>query len=373
MQDNHILSWPQSADNLRETLLASCDDLKCHGVTLAHIGCKRLLGKARQGNISRLLDDVVAAGNLATARTLLDRLSRLVMCGKTHEGQGCELLRKWEQAFEEAEQRHREDGAAQKTATINVKVDVKQTASVKLAMDVKQVASRKLEVNLQSERASRQIVLRQAIKSELENKSDPDADTSIRAITSGPQDKATQSHIFVPYGKPRTQQQINKAIKGILGKPLSHKEIESLAKEGVVYIYTFADALHTQKKPHLKIGYTADYTRRMQAWARRCGYKPGDMCQTTAKLYMRVERLVHAQLWPHRRREDICPGCGGAHKEFFDLRLSEASRVIGLWAEWMRLNPYDENEGCLRKEWKDKLDKIDLEDPNCWDEFTSGE
>ncbi|KAJ2978645.1 hypothetical protein NQ176_g3696 [Zarea fungicola] len=372
MQDNHILTWPQSANNLRETLLVSRDNLKCHGVTLAHTGCKRTLGKARQGNISRLLDDVVAAGNLAAARTLLDRLSRLVMCGKIHEPQGYELLRKWEQALEEAEQRHREYGAA-KTAAINVKVDVNHAASGKLAVDVKQTASGKLEVNVQSEPALPQIVPHQAIKSELENKFGPDADTSIRAITSCPQDKATLSHIFVPYGKPRTQQHINKAIKGILGKPLSRKEIESLAKEGVVYIYTFADVLHTQKKPHLKIGYSADYTRRMQAWARRCGYKPGDMCQTTANLYMRVERLVHAQLWPHRRREDKCPGCGGAHKEFFDVRLSEASRVIGLWAEWMRLNPYDENEGYLKKEWRDKLEKINLEDPNCWDDFTSGE
>ncbi|TQV95896.1 hypothetical protein V2A60_001063 [Cordyceps javanica] len=345
--------WPNSADKLCEALHVSAKEpLRCIGHTSKSKGCTKPINKVNRVCIQQLLDDVVAAGSWGAAQLLLERLSKLVLCqGERygHQKQGNELLRTWKKAFEEAEMRH-----AVAESSANPGTTLSSTNSTAF----------KSESNYINTYAVPAFYPEETTKSE----SDEDSDLSSLATTA--QEEVKPLHTFVPYGKLRTQKQINKAIKGIIGKPLSEHEKKSLSTPGVVYIYKHADAAGGHGRPHLKIGFTADLDRRIKDWQRRCGYDAKRMSHTEASLYMRVERLVHAQLWACRKREEQCPGCGGSHKEFFDVRLHEANKVIGLWAEWMEHAPYGK-DGTLNAEWQEKLRDVDCTDPDCWERFTA--
>lgn len=351
MQDTTQLIWPQSADSLCQTLHVACGaGIKCHGTTKKSEPCTRDISGASGKSIAKLLDRVVAAGSWDAARKLLEELSQLVLCKKDHQKQGHELLSVWQEAFADAERRHGVSGAAK----TKPETPIKRESTLPSPTPKPIIKSEKL------------------VKPETASELDL---WSIPPIASSPipAEPPKQAHVFVPYGKQRTLEQINKAIKGKLGNPLSANEIKCLRKDGVVYVYTFGEDLHTARLPHLKIGYTNNLERRTQEWSRQCGYGVGSMCNFPTIHYIRVERLVHAQLWQLRRREEDCPGCHRSHKEFFNVRLPEASKLIAMWADWLRLRPYNEDDGSLKEEWMTKLKDVDLKDPNCWDKFTASE
>ncbi|KAM3513973.1 hypothetical protein MY11210_002405 [Beauveria gryllotalpidicola] len=348
------LFWPNSADTMREALHVSAEKpLRCCGRTTKKGCCSKPISEANRASIQQLLSDVVASGSWSAAKKLFERLSKLVLCqGERfgHQKQCHELLDSWQRAFAEAELRHAlGKPAVEPATTVN---------------NYKTIKSESVDANAHTTPAA---VEKVAVKFE------PDEEHDLSSLYEifGLQEDTKPAHIFVPYGETKTQLQINKAIKKILNKPLTPKEKESLSVSGGVYIYRLPNTA-SGEAPHLKIGFTTDYERRMQDWRRSCGYVPEKVSYFYTSLYRRVESLVHAQLGTCRKREGKCPGCGISHQEFFGVRRHEAAKLIGLWSEWMDHIPYGE-DGTLKAEWKKKLGGVDLDDADCWESFTAKE
>lgn len=358
MQDSSLFLWPSSADRIHKALQVPGEtSIRCQWHTKRKdssqnfVRCRNPINKTNQSNIQKLLSDVVAAGSWAAAQNFLGRLSQLLVCQGAHKNNANELLHSWQTGYAEAEAQKRK--SAEKAA-------VKPTTATTPQSTIKS----------EPEESDAHATL--AAIPELPIKPEPKEEQAGLTASCRPLEAkkpAPRTHTFTPYGGQCTVPQINKKIKALLERPLSDDEKKTLGREGFIYIYTFTDAAR-DTKPILKIGYTQDLKERMARWQRQCGYKPDGRNSTAAILYKRVERLVHAQLANDRRREAACEGCGKSHIEFFDVRLCEANRVIGLWVEWMWFMPYDE-EGMLKKEWVDKLRDVDLNDANCWETFTS--
>ncbi|KAM3480145.1 hypothetical protein MY5147_001361 [Beauveria neobassiana] len=331
MHATSSMFWPNSAEKMREALHVSAEEpLLCCGWTAKKKCCSRTISKANKSSIQQLLSDV----------------------GKRfgHKKQCHELLISWQRTFAETELRHALGKLATEPATTVSKY--------------RTIKSEAVDANTHTIPAAVQKV---AVKFE------PDEEYDFSSLYEIPdlQEDTKPAHIFVPYGKMQTQLQINKAIKKILNKPLTSKEKKSLSKSGGVYMYKLPNTA-SGEAPHLKIGSTADYERRMKEWRNSCGYDPEKVSLFYTSLYRRVERLVHAQLGVSRKREAKCPGCGKSHQEFFGVRRYQAAKLIGLWSEWMGHVPYDE-DGTLNAEWRKKLEGVDLDDADCWESFTAKE
>jgi hypothetical protein len=66
----------------------------------------------------------------------------------------------------------------------------------------------------------------------------------------------------------------------------------------------------------------------------------------------RVEMLVHAELRDVRYKEVGCKGpkCGRTHKEWFEVDVEHAKKVVGKWSDWVIGKPYEEPKRG-RKKW----------------------
>lgn len=324
--------------------------LRCRGNTSRSTCCRRQISKANVNGIQQLLDEVVAAGSWAAAQELLQQLSQLVLCqAPRHQDQGPELLFSWETAFAEAGKRH----------CVGKRVARRTTTSISKIT----ITHESIYIDTHTTLAKAAKAAKRVTKSE----SEEDSDLAARFGTLGVQDDTEPADNFVPYSKPCTPEQINRSIRNIIKKPLSPNEKKGLSATGSAYVFKFADA-DAHQNPYLKIGFSCNLKERLKQWKYRCGYdiKLTSHCET--RLTRRAESLVHKQLQECRKRQKRCPGCGASHTEFFDVRLPEANRVIGLWVEWMEHQPYDE-DGILKPEWRKKLLDVDLSDPHCWEEF----
>jgi hypothetical protein len=175
-------------------------------------------------------------------------------------------------------------------------------------------------------------------------------------------------HVFENYGLPRSIERINEEIKKKLLRPLLKEEKK---KAGHVYIYTFPESYH-DPHPYIKIGYAEDVKVRMGQWKSQCGYPPKLLGQFPADHYVKVENLVHAQLWNQRKREkDGCPTCGVKHKEWFKVDSMTVNKNIGLWTSWMRQQPYTD-EGFLQDKWRVRIEGFDMADSGCWELLATG-
>ena len=77
----------------------------------------------------------------------------------------------------------------------------------------------------------------------------------------------------------------------------------------------------------------------------------------------RAKNLLYGELQSSRRQEHTCrdPQCGQKHKDWFEINLNQAKRVMGRWANWMdHAQPYDD-EGQLRSQWKHYCQTLDAE------------
>ncbi len=347
MHNTSLLFWPNSADKMREALCMPDElPLRCRGSTSRSTCCRKQISKANVTGIQQLLNEVVAAGSWAAAQELLEQLSQLVLCQALHQHQGPELLFSWETAFAEAEKRH----------CVGKRVARRTTTSIS-----------KITITHESIYIDTHTTPAKAAKRTTKSEPEEDSDLAARFGTLGVQDDTDPADNFVPYSKPCTPKQINRAIRNIIKEPLSPNEKKDLSATGSAYIFKSTDA-DAHQNPYLKIGFSCNLEKRMKQWEYRCGYKPKLMSHSETSLTRRAESLVHKQLQECRKRQKQCPGCGASHIEFFDVRLSEANRVIGLWVEWIEHQPYDE-DGMLKPEWRKKLLDVDLSHPDCWEEF----
>ncbi|KAF5609970.1 uncharacterized protein FSUBG_3499 [Fusarium subglutinans] len=147
-----------------------------------------------------------------------------------------------------------------------------------------------------------------------------------------------------------------------LAKPL----IETSLRPG--YIYCFAER---SKPGFLKIGSVQspefsvpdEVERRMEEWKRQCKHN----LDYKFRVFMpcavtRIEALIHRTLHIQKKKAS-CPNkaCRKKHKEWFRIEEDEARRVIDIWEQFSKLNPYD-YKGNLGDHWtRYKLTQLDDE------------
>lgn len=132
-----------------------------------------------------------------------------------------------------------------------------------------------------------------------------------------------------------------KFLRDRIIQPLTKREIG----DGYIYMYWFPG-----KFGYIKIGVTknADIEKRLKGWRSKCRHAAEVVdfnLLVPVKHAYRVEKLVHAELYDVRFREDGCRGCGGNHVEWFEERVEHAYAVTRKFAEWMETEPYEPHEG----------------------------
>ncbi|KAH7148916.1 meiotically up-regulated gene 113-domain-containing protein [Dactylonectria macrodidyma] len=352
-------AWPSTSSTLGELLGLDPGKYFCLGQTKQKKRCKNHASKSNSALVSGLLDQIVKSGSLSAAKSLLSQVLGVVLC-RYHKGASPGCLDSWEKQLKSL-----------KAPGIKIKVEDKEDESI-------------LGLQFQSPDSPRapKVLSTQPVKIEKDASKQPALQdskppTSFSSPTKSPRSKTskpilekpvTQTHRFEPFSKPRSTITRNQAIKKLVLRQLLPRERSS---KGCIYIYTFPENYH-DVAPYLKIGNTRALDSRIAAWKSQCGYKPEVLGSFTSELYVKVERLVHADLHNERMREaGGCPRCGVEHCEWFDVRSSKACRIIGLWTSWARQEPYDEF-GLLKKQWRARVERVDLSDSNCWEDFVNG-
>jgi hypothetical protein len=111
---------------------------------------------------------------------------------------------------------------------------------------------------------------------------------------------------FEPYPK-----ELKRTLLSVLTTPLGKDE----SQPGYVYIFTRRSDEDSHSL-YIKIGVSGNVTNRLKNRKTQCKYIPHLEYQTAwIPNAMRVELLVHTELFDLRYRENQCSGCGGTHDE----------------------------------------------------------
>lgn len=175
---------------------------------------------------------------------------------------------------------------------------------------------------------------------------------------------------FNPFGQQKSVREINEAIKAELLRP--HPVVE-----GFIYGFSHPENLparlgsgSTIEVKLIKIGRSDNVGRRMREWRKQCKYIPRLVFAHTMAHHHKIERVVHHQLHNVRLREHFgCPGCGARHTEWFRIDVDFSQSLVVMWQKFTNQQPYDEF-GNLLPDWLEKIERVDLDDPNCWSWFT---
>ena len=164
----------------------------------------------------------------------------------------------------------------------------------------------------------------------------------------------------------------SKELKKYIEKGLSPTQLPGANKgrrngNGDVYSFGTPENFAPNLTP-MKIGYARCSDCRMMAIEKNCDYDPQMVKAYRTDIYKKLETIIHKHLAKDRLVERQCRGCGGKHREFFDVTPEKADFVIKAWAEWSHLQPYDAG-GVLKQEWRDKLKTMDMHSPTCWAKF----
>jgi T5orf172 domain len=127
-------------------------------------------------------------------------------------------------------------------------------------------------------------------------------------------------------------ERLKRTLLSVLTTPLGTDE----RQDGHVYIFT-RRSNEDSHGLYVKIGVSVNVTDRLRDRKVQCKYKPHLEYQTVLiPNAMRVELLVHTELFDCRYRENQCSGCGGAHDEWFKTDVGTARTVVEGWAKWMQ-------------------------------------
>ena len=347
-------TWPTTVSALRELLeIDGGGQFVCHGQSLSKKRrCGQIISKRNIQLISSLLNDVLEHESFSASESILDRLAHLIMCQRNHQDQARRRLSSWEKILKPLE-------------TVLVKKEDEE--EIKEPPKTETVAV-KHEVNTKNEEPATKTTHRRISQS---IPSTP-AKISIPSTPPTPHKNSASKvsyfkHEFEDFGDPWTITKINKHMKNDILRPLLKSEKQS---DGYIYAYTFPET-YRDPDPYIKIGFAQNVDQRMKKWKAQCGYEPKVIVQFTAEHYVKVEKLVHRQLWNQRKREKGCPTCHVWHNEWFKVHSMTASSNIMMWTSWMRQMPYDD-EGKLQEKWRKRLESLDMTDPDCWKLFATG-
>lgn len=192
---------------------------------------------------------------------------------------------------------------------------------------------------------------------------------------SPPRGRRAERRSFDPYGPPRSILEINNAIRDLLLRR------HAATDEGYVYGFQHPDDVALNQlnthggdngSPHLiKIGRSRYHQARMRQISKKCGYVPHTVFAHHMPQHAMVERLVHTQLHNSRLRDVGCTGCGARHEEWFQVEVGRAEHLVALWKAFAECRPYDEH-GEMLPVWRDRLERLDLGDADCWEGFVHG-
>ncbi|KAK2024446.1 DUF1766-domain-containing protein [Colletotrichum zoysiae] len=393
--------WPQTLADLQACLsapLGSCTS--CQGRSKTKPTCGNRISKESRERISSVVLDVLASGSLSSAARHLERLASLVLCKRWHQKQAADKTAEWERRIREflglsgdGEQDGGKRGAGaeaeseargSRTAAVSVKSTggcVAKSSNARRLSVADGVGSKQV-----TEKRPVSLVIKQETVKEEGDECNSRLDSipfnsppSKPAVCPDPLKKSTV-HTFEPYQQPASIREINAAIVKKLLAPFTDREREAVGK-GYIYGYKLpkdhVTASGTDTDGMLKIGYTKNLRRRMGDWQSKCHYTPKLVIVCETPHYIKMEKVVHLHLANERRRDMACAGCREAngnttdHKEFFEVDVEKARAVVGMWAAWARLEPFDE-EGRLTAYWAARLDALNLDDDECWDKFVLG-
>ncbi|KAH7149685.1 meiotically up-regulated gene 113-domain-containing protein [Dactylonectria estremocensis] len=349
--------WPSTSSTLGELLGFNSGTYSCLGQTKKNQRCKFHASKSNSALVSGLLDQIAKSGSLSAAKSLLSQVLGVVLC-RYHKDASPRCLDSWEKQLNPLK-------------TPEIKEEDEENESISglpfQSPNSPRASQSSPRPPVKIEQGTPKNPVLQHRKSPVSDSS-PTESARSKSSKPGLEKPVTQTHKFEPFGQPWSTMALNQAIRKLVQRQLLPREKSS---KGCIYIYTFPDNYH-DAAPYLKIGNAGALDSRMASWKSQCGYKPEVFGSFTSDLYVKVERLVHAGLHNERMREaGGCPRCGVKHCEWFDVSYSKACGIIGLWTSWVRQEPYDEF-GILKKKWSARVERVDLSDSNCWEDFVNG-
>ncbi|GJC85217.1 hypothetical protein ColLi_08055 [Colletotrichum liriopes] len=336
--------WPKTLADLQTCLstpIGTCT--KCQGRSKSKPSCMNPISKESRNSISSVVVDILASGSLSSAARHLERLASLVLCKRWHQTQVVDKIVEWERRIRDFLGSMGDDEKA------SGKVEPKSEGWKP------RTASYSAETGSRVAKPS--------------NAGRPSVAEDVK--TEPVDEKRRVSVVKQEVVKDEDDDKINKDIMEKLIAPFT-KEERKAADTGYIYGYRLpkghTTASGTDTRRMIKIGYTNNPQRRMREWASKCQYTPDLVFRRQAPHYIKMEEVVHLHLANERRWDRGCPGCGGNHKEFFEVDAERAQAVVGMWAAWASLRPFDE-EGRLTAYWTARLKALDVDDAECWDTF----
>ncbi|KAF4995589.1 hypothetical protein FGRMN_5042 [Fusarium graminum] len=353
-----LKSWPHTTLILEGLLEIDIKPkTKCHSIVdRTSARCGNPISEANRVKIVKSLKEIVDAGSFSAAQDILGEVAQLIMCQRRHQEDGPGRLSLWHDIFKrfDAAVIKEEDEQDTPSSGKNTdKVSICTATTLKQGVTPKKETPRPVTTSHRKPQFSPSTPTKASPKCTPVKRSEPVASKS--------------KHEFENFGLPRSIDCINKKIKELLLRPLTRDEMK---QGGQIYTYTFPESYH-DAYPHIKIGYAKDVKERMAQWRVQCAYTPELLGQFSAEHYVKVEKLVHAQLWNERKREKSCPACHVMHKEWFKVHFLTVSKYIGLWTSWMRQTPYDD-QGILQDKWRLRIESFDMTDPRCWELLATG-
>ncbi|KAF4947733.1 hypothetical protein FGADI_10183 [Fusarium gaditjirri] len=351
------IAWPTTVASLCELLDIDTDVKKCHAFTKKNVRCKNNISKANSALITCLLKKAITHGSFSAAQAAFQEVSGLIMCQKNHQEDGPPRFSKWEKTLRPLK------------VVLIKKEDKEDTLKPEKETDdaspTTPVVSSQPQVQLKSIAPKPIPTPRRRSQPSPSTPAKPSPKLILPKLPSPKSPKA--AHEFEDFSRPRSALETNREMKKLLLGSLKQQETRH---EGYIYLYTFSESYH-DAHPYIKIGFTQDVSKRMREWKYLCRYEPKVLGQFPAEHYVKVEKIVHAQLWNQRKRERECPACGTCHHEWFKVDAMTASKIIALWTGWMRRGPYGEDGNILDK-WRVRIEGLNMADPDCWDLLIKG-
>ncbi|KAI8669047.1 hypothetical protein NCS57_00718600 [Fusarium keratoplasticum] len=349
-----VTTWPATASALRELLdMDVCHSMTCHGKTQKkdNSRCTVNINKNDCNKAAKLLDQIVELGSFKAAESILSELAYLIMCKNKRVGHGDKFgpiqISEWRVKLESIPIPSVEDEEQENTSSEDEAEDYSPTPPS---------SAWHSDAETDEETSTQEETPGLATQTPSSTPDSPKTTEETKVV-----------HKFERYSLVRSTTFINKKIRKLLLRPLLKTETYV---DGYIYTYTFPESYH-DAAPYLKIGFAKDVQARMACWETQCAYRPKVLVQQSADHYVKIERLVHAQLINQRKVEATgCPVCGIRHNEWFSASSLDASRAVSLWASWMRQMPYDE-EGQLKGKWKARIEGLDMSDAACWEELVN--